>query len=100
MFDFSIPGANAGNSVVYQFTGLDRRARVQDGACRWMVNMSTDDAPCLSPCGGRRRVEAYQAATMLLHKGGKALVVDGTQLKYGGEAGGAGAGGGMGRRGP
>lgn len=85
MFDFSIPGANAGNSVVYQFTGLDRRARVQDGACRWMVNMSTDDAPCLSPCGGRRRVEAYQAATMLLHKGGKALVVDGTQLKYGGE---------------
>ncbi|RKJ79174.1 hypothetical protein D7X33_08505 [Butyricicoccus sp. 1XD8-22] len=85
MFDFSIPGANAGNSVVYQFTGLDRRARVQDGACRWMVNLSTDDAPCLSPRAGRRRAGEYQNATMLLHKGGKALVVDGTALKYGGE---------------
>ncbi len=85
MFNYRIPGGNAPDSMTYQFTGLDRRARIQDGACREMVNMSTDDAPCLSVCRGRRRLTEYQAATLLLHKDGKALVVDGTAVKYGGE---------------
>lgn len=86
MFNRKIPGANAGGAVTYQFTGLDRRARVQDGACREMRNFCSDDAPCLSPRRGRRRIEEYQAATLILHKNGKAFVVDGTEVKYGGEA--------------
>ena len=85
MFNFHIPGGNAADTVTYQFTGLDRRARVADGACREMRNMCGDDAPCLSPRKGRRRLAEYQAASLLLHKNGKAFVVDGTAVKYGGE---------------
>lgn len=85
MFDFRIPGTGAGSTVTYQFAGLDRRARVPDGACRELRNFSTDDAPCLSPRAGRRRLAEYQAATLLLHKNGKAFVVDGTAVKYGGK---------------
>lgn len=85
MFNYSIPGANAAESITYQFNGLDRRARVPDGACRDMRNMSTDDCPCLSPRKGRRKIEEYQAATLLLHKNGKPLVVDGTAVKYDGQ---------------
>ena len=85
MFNYRISGANAGSAATYQFTGLDRRARVQDGACRHMVNMSTDDAPCLSPRKGRRQVTEYASATMLLHKDDKPLVVDGTAVKFDGE---------------
>ena len=85
MFNYRIPGANAGTTTIYQFSGLDRRARVQDGACREMRNMSTDDVPCLSPCSGRRKLTEYAAATLLLHKDGKPFVVDGTAVKFDGE---------------
>ena len=84
MFNYRIPGANSGSTVTYQFTGLDRRARIQDGACREMRNMSTDNAPCLSPRKGRRKVTAYSSATLILHKDGKPFVVDGAAVKFDG----------------
>ena len=84
MFNYRIPGANSGSTVTYQFTGLDRRARIQDGACREMRNMSTDNAPCLSPRKGRRKVAAYSSATLILHKDGKPFVVDGAAVKFDG----------------
>ena len=84
MFKFRILGADAHNTATYQFAGLDRRARIADGSCREMRNMCTDDAPCLSPRKGRRQLTEYDAATMLLHKDGKPLAVDGAVLRYDG----------------
>lgn len=89
MFNFRIPGANSSRTVVYQFTGLDRRARISDGACREMTNMSSDDTPCLTVREGRAKMADYAAATLLLHKDGKPFVVDGTAVKYDGQTVGA-----------
>lgn len=85
MFNYSIPGRNAGKTVVYQFGGLDRQARIADGACRDMQNCSTDDYPCLTPRAGRVKVDTYTSATALMFKRGKPFVIDGTAAKYGEE---------------
>ena len=89
MFNYPIGGQNAGRSIVYQFTGLDRRDRIADGACREMVNLSSDAYPCMAPRAGRTQLTEYPAATAALFKNGKLFVIDGTAAKYGGETVGA-----------
>ena len=85
MFRYRIPGANAPDTITYQFTGLDRRARIADGACRDMTNLTTDDAPCLSVRSGRHCQANYPGATLLLHKNGKPFLIHGTSALYDGK---------------
>ncbi len=85
MFRYRIPGANAPDTITYQFTGLDRRARIADGACRDMTNLTTDDAPCLSVRSGRHCQANYPGATLLLHKNGKSFLIHGTSALYDGK---------------
>ncbi len=47
-------------NTIYQFTGLDRRERIPDGAARDMQNLSAEGLPCLSVRGTRGKVEGQQ----------------------------------------
>ena len=67
-------------NVVYQFTGLDRRERIPDGAARDMLNMSPDSMPCMTVRQTRGKVKDLSAPTLLAFKNNKEIVVDGDKL--------------------
>ena len=78
-----LPYLNAGQgerSAVFQFTGLDRRARIPDGAARDMLNMSPDSMPCMTVRQTRGKVKDLSAPTLLAFKNNKEIVVDGDKL--------------------
>ena len=73
------PGA-AQQSTIHQFAGLDRRARIPDGAAREMENLSADNLPCLSVRKTRGKVKHLTAPSLLAFKNGKEILVDGEKL--------------------
>lgn len=73
------PGT-AQQSTIYQFTGLDRRARIPDSAAREMKNLSADSLPCLSVRKTRGKVKTLTAPSLLAFKNGKEILIDGDKL--------------------
>ena len=73
------PGA-AQQSTIHQFAGLDRRARIPDGAAREMENLSADNSPCLSVRKTRGKVKHLTAPSLLAFKNRKEILVDGEKL--------------------
>lgn len=71
--------------AVQTFRGLDRRARIPAGACREMENLSPRALPCLTVREGRALAESCTAPTDLFAIGGGLVVIDGTELRWGGE---------------
>ncbi len=68
------------HSAIFQFTGLDRRTRIPDGAAREMHNLSADDLPCLSVRETRGKVKDLTTPTLLAFKNNKEIIVSGDKL--------------------
>lgn len=75
-----------GQAVTYQFVGLDRRARIADGAARDMENIAPDGLPCLTVRPPRGKLRGLENPTLLVYKNGKEILVDGAKLLIDGEA--------------
>ncbi len=67
-------------STVYQFTGLDRRARIPDGAAREMHNLSAEALPCMAVRKPRGKVKDLTAPTLLAFKNSREIIVSGDKL--------------------
>lgn len=66
--------------VTWQFTGLDRRARIADGAARDMENLSVDDLPVLTVRAPRGKVRTLADPQLLCLLRGREIVADGGKL--------------------
>lgn len=81
MFDLPVLTPRAAQqSTAYQFSGLDRRARIADGAAREMTNLSADALPCLTVRPPRGRVRTLTDPMLLAFKCGHEIVVDDGKL--------------------
>ena len=67
-------------NTIYQFTGLDRRERIPDGAARDMQNLSAEGLPCLSVRGTRGKVKDLLEPALLTFKNGKEILIDQNKL--------------------
>lgn len=62
-------------TTVHQFTGLDRRERIPEGAARDMQNLSAGHLPCLTVRERRQRIGRARDIKMLVYKNGRQIYV-------------------------